>query len=128
MDKRIYEVVFIVQPTMAEDDLNQLSTTLQEILTSQGAEIVKAESMGRRQLAYPIGRVTEGQYMLFEVAGSGSEIAELERRMRVNDQVVRYITVRVDEDRRRAEKFKAKRVRKASKRPGYVEPTEAAAE
>jgi small subunit ribosomal protein S6 len=73
--------------------------------------------MGRRQLAYPIGRQTEGQYVLFEVEGTGREIAELERRMRVNDQVMRYITVRVDEDRRRAEKFKAKRARKASKRP-----------
>jgi small subunit ribosomal protein S6 len=61
LDKRIYEVVYIVQPTMAEDDLNQLSTSLQQILTSQGAEIVKAEAMGRRQLAYPIGRVKEGQ-------------------------------------------------------------------
>ena len=55
--------------------------------------------------------------MLFEVEGSGREIAELERRMRVNDQVMRYITVRVDEDRQRAEKFKAKRARRASKRP-----------
>ena len=128
MDKRIYEVVYIVQPNVAEDDVNTLSTNLQQIVTSQGGEIVKAELMGRRQLAYPIGRVTEGQYMLMEVAGSGSEIAELERRMRVNDQVVRYITVRVDEDRRRADKFKAKRQRKASKRPGYVETTEAAAE
>lgn len=128
MEKRTYEVVFIVAPTMAEDDLNQLSTSLQQIVTSQGAEIVKAEVMGRRQLAYPIGRVNEGQYVLFEVTGNGSEIAELERRMRVNDQIMRYITVRVDLDRRRAEKFKAKRVRKASKRPGYVAPTEVAAE
>ena len=128
LEKRTYEVVFIVAPTMAEDDLNQLSTSLQQIVTSQGAEIVKAEVMGRRQLAYPIGRVNEGQYVLFEVTGNGSEIAELERRMRVNDQIMRYITVRVDLDRRRAEKFKAKRVRKASKRPGYVAPTEAAAE
>ncbi|MEO6392577.1 MAG: 30S ribosomal protein S6 [Pyrinomonadaceae bacterium] len=128
MEKRTYEVVFIVAPTMAEDDLNQLSTSLQQIVTSQGAEIVKAEIMGRRQLAYPIGRVNEGQYVLFELTGNGSEIAELERRMRVNDQIMRYITVRVDLDRRRADKFKAKRVRKASKRPGYVAPTEAAAE
>ena len=56
--------------------------------------------------------------MLLEIEGSGREIAELERRMRVNDRIIRYITVRVDEDRRRAEKFKAKRERKAAKRPG----------
>jgi len=53
-----------------------------------------------------------------EIEGSGHEIAELERRMRVNDRIIRYITVRVDEDRRRAEKFKAKRAKKAEKRPG----------
>jgi small subunit ribosomal protein S6 len=73
--------------------------------------------MGRRSLAYPINRKNDGVYMLFEIEGTGHEIAELERRMRVNDQVMRYMTVRVDEDRQRAEKFKAKRSRRASKRP-----------
>lgn len=57
--------------------------------------------------------------MLIELDGTGREIAELERRMRVNDQIVRYLTVRVDEDRQRAEKFKAKRARRASKRPSF---------
>jgi small subunit ribosomal protein S6 len=73
--------------------------------------------MGRRTLAYTISHKNEGHYMLLEIDGSGREIAELERRMRVNDQIVRYLTVRVDEDRQRAEKFKAKRARKASRRP-----------
>ena len=73
--------------------------------------------MGRRQLAYEILHKTEGTFVLLEIEGSGREIAELERRMRVNDRIIRYITVRVDEDRRRAEKFKAKRARKAAKRP-----------
>jgi small subunit ribosomal protein S6 len=69
-------------------------------------------------LAYEILHKTEGSFVLLEIEGSGKEIAELERRMRVNDRILRYITVRVDEDRRRAEKFKAKRARKAAKRPG----------
>jgi small subunit ribosomal protein S6 len=60
---------------------------------------------------------TDGNFVLLEIEGSGREIAELERRMRVNDRIIRYITVRVDEDRQRAEKFKAKRERKATKRP-----------
>jgi small subunit ribosomal protein S6 len=77
--------------------------------------------MGRRQLAYEILHKTEGSFVLLEIEGSGKEIAELERRMRVNDRIIRYITVRVDEDRRRAEKFKAKRTRKAAKRPGGQE-------
>jgi small subunit ribosomal protein S6 len=74
--------------------------------------------MGRRQLAYEILHKKEGSFWLLEIEGSGREIAELERRMRVNDRIIRYITVRVDEDRRRAEKFKANRARKAAKRPG----------
>jgi small subunit ribosomal protein S6 len=92
--------------------------TYEQIIVDQGGTVTKNEDMGRKTLAYPIGRVNEGHYILFEVDGSGREIAELERRMRVNDQVIRYMTVRVDEDRRRAEKFKAKRARKASKRGG----------
>jgi small subunit ribosomal protein S6 len=73
--------------------------------------------MGRRRLAYNVGRKTEGHYWLFEIEGTGAEIAELERRMRVSDAVLRYLTVRVDEDRQRAEKLGAKRALRASKRP-----------
>jgi small subunit ribosomal protein S6 len=73
--------------------------------------------MGKRQLAYEILHQKEGTFVLLEIEGSGREIAELERRMRVNDRVLRYLTVRVDEDRRRAEKLKARRTRKAAKRP-----------
>jgi len=115
--QRIYEVMFIVDTSATEEEITRLNENLQQIVTDQGGTITKTENMGRRQLAYQIGRKKEGFYVLFEVEGSGREIAELERRMRVNDQVLRYITVRVDEDRRRAEKFKAKRARKASKRP-----------
>jgi small subunit ribosomal protein S6 len=116
-EKRIYEVVFIIDPATGEEDATRLVENLQKIVTDQGGAITKSESMGRRQLAYKIGRNTEGQFMLFEIEGTGGEIAELERRMRVSDQVMRYLTVRVDEDRRRADKFKERRARKASKRP-----------
>jgi small subunit ribosomal protein S6 len=109
--------MYIVDTDASEEDITRLNENLQQVITDQGGTITKNENMGRRQLAYPIGRKKDGHYVLFEVDGSGREIAELERRMRVNDQVIRYITVRVDEDRRRAEKFKAKRARKASKRP-----------
>src|SRR4051812_2860725 len=109
--------MYIVDTSATEDEITHLNENLQQIIKDQGGTITKAENIGRRQLAYQIGRKKEGFYVLFEVEGTGREIAELERRMRVNDQVLRYITVRVDEDRRRAEKFKAKRARKASKRP-----------
>ena len=116
-EKRVYEVVFIVDPATQEEDLTRLTENLRSIVTNGGGTVTRSEVMGRRQLAYQIGRSNEGIYVLFEIEGTGSEIAELERRMRVNDAIMRYMTVRVDEDRQRAEKLKARRVRKAAKRP-----------
>ena len=118
-NQRTYEVMYIVDTEASQDDFTRLSETFQQIITDQGGTITKTEDMGRRTLAYPISHKNEGHYMLIELDGTGREIAELERRMRVNDQIVRYLTVRVDEDRQRAEKFKAKRARRASKRPSF---------
>ena len=113
---RIYEVVVIVDPKSPEEDLAGFPASVAGIIEKQGGSITKSEDMGLRRLAYEIKHQTQGRYFLFEIEGSGQEIAELERRMRVSDAVVRFITVRVDEDRRRAAKFKAKRDRKASRR------------
>jgi small subunit ribosomal protein S6 len=114
--KRQYEVVFIVDPT-ADDEVSKLTENFTQIVTDQGGVVTKAETMGKRQLAYEILHHKDGTFVLLEIEGSGREIAELERRMRVNDRILRYITVRVDEDRRRAEKLKDRRARKAAKRP-----------
>ena len=115
-EKRTYEVVFIIDPTAGEDEVMKLSEGVQKIITSQGGVITKTEVMGKRQLAYEINHKKDGTYILMEVDGSGAEIAELERRMRVNDQILRYMTIRVDEDRRRADKLKDRRARKAARR------------
>ncbi len=114
---RQYEVVFIVDPGADEDEVNRLTENHKQIVTDQGGVITKAESWGKRPLAYEILHKKEGTFVLMEIEGSGREIAELERRMRVNDRIMRYLTVRVDLDRRRAEKFKDRRTRKAAKRP-----------
>ena len=116
-NKRQYEVVFIVDPT-ADEEVQKLSEAFAQIVTDQGGVVTRNEVMGKRQLAYEILHHKDGTFVLLEIEGTGREIAELERRMRVNDRVLRYITVRVDEDRRRAEKLKARRARKAAKRPG----------
>ena len=115
---RQYEVVFIVDPSADDDEVSRLTENHKQIVTDQGGTITKEESWGKRPLAYEILHHTDGTFVLLEIEGSGREIAELERRMRVNDRIIRYITVRVDEDRRRAEKFRAKRARKAEKKPG----------
>ncbi len=127
-DKRIYEIVFIVDPGADDGEVMKLSEAVQKIITDQGGSITKIDMWGRRQLAYQINHQKEGSYVLLEVEGSGAEIAELERRMRVNDRILRYMTIRVDEDRRRAQKFKDKRARKAAKRPLSGKPKEAAVE
>jgi small subunit ribosomal protein S6 len=116
-EKRTYEVVFIIDPDAEDAEVMRLTEAVQKIITDQGGSVTKTEMMGKRQLAYEINHKRDGVYVLLEVDGSGAEIAELERRMRVNDRILRYMTVRVDEGRRRAEKLKDRRARKAARRP-----------
>lgn len=113
---RTYEVMYIAAPENSDDDVAKLNETITQLVEKEGGSIVSTEVMGRRKLAYPINKKTEGVYTLFEISGSGQEIAELERRMRVNDAVIRFITVRVDEDRKRADKLKNKREMRQSRR------------
>src|SRR6478736_6049372 len=120
--------MFIVDPDAGDEDVLKLSEGIQKIITTQGGSITKTEMMGKRQLAYEINHKKDGTYVLLEVEGSGAEIAEVERRMRVNDQILRYMTVRVDEMRRRADKLKARRARKAEKKPGNTKAKAAAVE
>ena len=126
-EKRTYEVIFIIDPDTADNDVMQLSEGVQKIITNQGGSITKTEMMGKRQLAYEINHKRNGIYVLLEVEGSGAEIAEVERRMRVNDQVLRYMTIRVDEARRRALKLKDRRARKAAKQPANGKGKQSAA-
>jgi small subunit ribosomal protein S6 len=116
-EKRTYEIVFIIDPDAEDAEVMRMTEAVQKIITDQGGSITKTEMMGKRRLAYEINHRRDGIYVLLEVDGSGKEIAELERRMRVNDRIIRYMTVRVDEDRRRAEKLKSRRARKAERRP-----------
>lgn len=116
-EKRTYELMFIVDPGAGDEDVVKLSEGVQKIITGQGGSITKTEMMGKRKLAYEINHKKDGTYVLLEVEGSGAEIAEVERRMRVNDQILRYMTVRVDEMRRRADKLKDRRARKKAKQP-----------
>lgn len=106
---RTYEVMFITAPTTAEDDLRKLTSQLEHVVTDLGGTVTKVDQLGRRKLAYPIHKFEEGIYSLLNVEGSGREIAEVERRLRVSDLVIRHMTVRTDEDLQRAEKLKAGR-------------------
>lgn len=128
---RTYEVPFIVAPNVDDETIEKLIAQYEQAVTEKGGKVVKVERMGRRRLAYPIRKFREGIYVLLVVEGTGKEIAELERRLRVNsDVVLRYISIRIDEDLKRAEKIRAKRQARALKRPSKTEaapePQEAA--
>jgi small subunit ribosomal protein S6 len=109
---RVYEVMYIAMPETTDEDIAKLNEAITALVEKDGGTVAEIEGWGRRRLAYPIRKKTEGYYVLLEIAGSGQEIAELERRFRVNDTIMRYMTVRVDEDRKAADKKQAKRDRK----------------
>lgn len=116
---RSYEVMMIVEPGTSAEDIVKMHDSVEQIVTKQGASIVKYEDMGQRRLAYEINHRKEGHYLLFEIEGSGKEIAELERRLRVSDAILRYLTVRVDLDRKAAAKIVAKRDKRRARRASF---------
>src|SRR4028118_1765238 len=111
--------MYIADPETADDVIGKLNEAGSTLVQTEGGSIVRTDDIGRRRLAYPINKKKEGYYVLFEIEGSGQEIAELERRMRVNDAILRYMTVRVDEGRKAADKKRTKRESKASKRASF---------
>jgi small subunit ribosomal protein S6 len=132
MANRTYEVMYIVDPDTDAEKVEKLNDAVGKLIAKEGGEVVRMDDIGMKNLAYPIQKKKEGHYVLFEINGSGQEIAELERRMRVNDMILRYITVRVDEDRKKADKIRTKREVRSEKRARFrqssEETTEATAE
>jgi small subunit ribosomal protein S6 len=106
---RTYEVVYIAAPNTSDDDLTKLNSQLEKVVTDLGGTISKTDNWGRKKLAYKIGKYDEGVYVILYIEGNGNEIAEVERRLRVNDAVIRHLTVRTDEDLKRAAKLKSRR-------------------
>jgi len=128
---RSYEIMFIVNPSAPEEEIDKINSQLEGIITSGGGKVEKIEKMGKRRLAYDIDKHREGFYVLFVIAANGDIIKECERRLRVMDAVIKYITVRTDEETRRFDKIKAFRQKRAARRgsgrkPAPVEPVEEA--
>lgn len=119
MANRTYEVMYIIDPETAADKITTLNEAVGKLIEKEGGTIVRLDDIGMRNLAYPINKKNEGHYVLFEIEGSGQEILELERRMRVNDLIIRYMTVRVDEDRKKADKLQAKREKRTAQRARF---------
>ncbi len=126
MANRTYEVMYIVNPDTEGEKIVKLNEAVGKLIEKEGGEVVRMDDIGLKNLAYPIQKKQEGHYVLFEINGTGQEIAELERRMRVNDMVMRYITVRVDEDRKKADKIRSKREARSEKRARFRQTEETA--
>jgi small subunit ribosomal protein S6 len=104
---RAYELMFIVRPDMVEEELDKLISTLETAVTSTGGTVKSVEKMGKRRLAYVVRRFHDGLYILLTVEGGGGLIHELERRLRVTEPVIKFLTVRIDEEQKRLDKIKA---------------------
>jgi small subunit ribosomal protein S6 len=115
--QRAYEVMFIVRPDVLEEDMDKLIATLQGHATTAGAVLQNTEKMGRRRLAYDVKKFQDGQYVLFTLQADGKAIHELERRMRVAEQVIKYITVRTDEEQQRLDKVRKLRASRTKRPP-----------
>jgi small subunit ribosomal protein S6 len=126
---RTYELMFIVRPDMQEEDLDKLISTLQSVVPTSGGTVQKVEKMGKRRLAYMVRRFHDGIYVLLVIEGGGAVIHELERRLRVTEPVIKFLTVRIDEEQKRLAKIKAIRDsrKKVSAQPAAAAEAPAAA-
>src|ERR1700740_1338455 len=106
---RLYEVMFIVRPDAADEDVDKLISGFTTSVTNGGGVVKNVEKMGRRKLAYMVRKFNDGNYILLTVEANGAVVAELERRLRVSEPVIKFITVRVDEEEKRLAKIKALR-------------------
>lgn len=118
MSDRVYEILFIADPNLGEPEVDALTAQVQGFVEKDGARVQKVEKWGKKRLAYAVGKHREGYYVLVVAEGGRALVKEVERRMKVTDGVVRFLTVRVDEELRKAERRKARRVAEDEKRRG----------
>ena len=118
MQERLYDLIFIARPATPEDEIKKVITGIETTCAEKGAKIEKTEFWGTRKLAYRVAKHREGIYVYQQIRTNHEElIAELERRLRVQDVVIKYLTVRLDEDLKRQKKLGGKREQRAARRP-----------
>src|SRR5881227_3035825 len=102
--QRTYELMFILRPDMTEEDQEKLVATLESNVTTAGGSVKNVERMGKRRLAYTVRKFNDGFYVLLTADADGKSIHEIERRLRVSEPVIKFISVRVDEEQKRLDK------------------------
>ena len=111
-DQRKYEVLFIVRPDAADEDVDKLIEGLETTIKGGGGTLASVEKLGRRKLAYTVAKFNDGNFVLFHIESNGALITEVERRLRVLEPIIKFISVRMDEEEKRANKVKALRAKR----------------
>ena len=124
---RKYELMFIVRPDMVEEELNKLVSTLESSVTGSSGT-AKTEVWGKRRLAYKVGKFNDGIFVLMLIEATGAAVHEVERRLRVTEPVIKFLTVRIDEEQKRLDKIKAIKDAKRKTPPPAPAQPEAAGE
>ncbi len=114
---RIYEELFIVRPDATPEEMDPFIEQLKNVITHTGGTLEKLDKWGVRKLAYRVGKYNEGQYILLQFNAQPETVKEIERRLRVADLVMKFITVRIDEKLKRIEKRRKARAKRAARRP-----------
>jgi len=122
---RIYEELFIARPDAQEEEVDALVDQLRNVITHGGGTLDKVDKWGTRKLAYRILKHVEGQYILLQFTAKTDAVKELERRLRVSDTALKYLTVRIDEKLKRIEKRKKAREKRAARKPAAPPPAAA---
>ncbi len=123
MDERVYDLIFICRPATPEEEVNKIVATLEHSAGEHGGKIEKTERWGTRRLAYRVAKHREGFFVYMVVKSTQADlIKELERRLKVSDAVIKYQTVRLDEELKRQQKLGKHRERRASRRPRKQAP------
>ncbi|MBT9332524.1 30S ribosomal protein S6 [Paracidobacterium acidisoli] len=105
--ERFYEVMFIVRPDIEDEELDKLIAGLEQTVVNGGGVVRSTEKLGRRKLAYLVRKFSDGNYVLLTIDADGALVHEVERRLRVSEPVIKFITVRMDEEEKRIGKIKA---------------------
>jgi small subunit ribosomal protein S6 len=118
MEERLYDLIFITRPATPEEEIKKVISGIEHTCAEKGGKIEKTENWGTRKLAYRVKKHREGIYVHQEIRTTHGElIAELERRLRVQDVIIKYQTVRLDEDLKRQKKLGDKRAQRVARRP-----------
>lgn len=119
---RIYEELFIIKPDAPDEEADQFVEQMRSVVTNGGGTLDKVEKWGKRKLAYRVDRYREGAYVLFQFSSAPEVVKELERRLRVSDLVIKFLTVRIDETLKRLEKRRKQREKRAHRKPQAAAP------